>query len=232
MEYRISANELADAGINAVAPEDGLLVNIEFESTPEDSYAGQKVPANTSVSSVTSSVELSPEDDEKLFIYISHKYDENPAIFESARHAGGLSELVSEYKKAYANVAKTMTVQLSVEDSTIEAFFNDFITNRLVGEPETIRKYVHFELLRDGTIADTDMTDEEYQRGETLFNDAITAFSEEVAQNINDVIRDMEALSEKYNGLIISGVTPIGSNNADWGRIDDLIRPLFEKYFA
>lgn len=232
MEYRISANELADAGINAIAPEDGLLVNIEFESTPEDFYAGQTVPANTSVSAVTSSVSLSPEDDEKLFLYISHKYDENPALFESARHAGGLSELVSEYKKAYANVAKTMTVQLSVEDSTIEAFFNDFVTNRLVGEPETIRKYVHFELLRDGTIADTDMTDEEYQRGEMLFNDAITSFSEEVAQNINDAIRDIESLSEKYNGLIISGVTQIGSDNSDWNRLDEMIRPLFEKYFA
>ena len=175
---------------------------------------------------------LSPEDDEKLFLYISHKYDENPALFESARHAGGLSELVSEYKKAYANVAKTMTVQLSVEGSTIEAFFNDFVTNRLVGEPETIRKYVHFELLRDGTIADTDMTDEEYQRGEMLFNDAITSFSEEVAQNINDAIRDIESLSEKYNGLIISGVTQIGSDNSDWNRLDEMIRPLFEKYFA
>ena len=232
MEYRISANELADAGINAIAPEDGLLVNIEFESTPEDFYAGQTVPANTSVSAVTSSVSLSPEDDEKLFLYISHKYDENPDLFESARHAGGLSELVSEYKKAYANVAKTMTVQLSVEDSTIEAFFNDFVTNRLVGEPETIRKYVHFELLRDGTITDTDMTDEEYQRGEMLFNDAITSFSEEVAQNINDAIRDIESLSEKYDGLIISGVTQIGSDNSDWNRLDEMIRPLFEKYFA
>ena len=232
MEYRISANELADAGINANVPDEGLLVNIEFESTPNDWYAGENIPAAEYVTSVSSAAALSPEDDEKLFLYISHKYDENPALFESERHAGGLSGLVSAYKKANTNVAKTMTIQLSVEDATIDAFFNDFITNRLIGEPDLIRKYVHYELLRDGSVAEGELTDEEYQRGEMLYNDAVVSFLDEVAQNLNDVIAGIEALSKKYNGLIISGAMPVGSDNADWDRLDEMIRPLFAKYFA
>ena len=78
----------------------------------------------------------------------------------------------------------------------------------------------------------TELTDEEYQRGEMLYNDAVISFSEEVAQNLNDVIADIEALGEKYNGLIISGAMSVGSDNADWDRLDEMIRPLFAKYFA